>query len=401
MNQVLFEGRFLVNMISTLIHRSALQVQYGRMDWERLFRASDYHRVANIIYLGLLGNGDRISERWMNRFFDRYQEALVNGGSCEEAEREILTLLDMQKIPCVVLSSTTIRNLYELPETADLSPLRLYLSPEGYSLAKGYLIDLGYETTRTYPECGERMCRIAGLNIDIYRKLPFQTRYFEKGMRELTVRSQVRSGGESVRILSLEDRMVFRLASCSYQYVRDELLIRDMLDLFLYHKVWREKFDGNYVKKKLQEFRVDELADRLLRLAYMWFGEKEDKIYIQSIGQIEELSSFDILENRILNRGEFKKDHETDPQVLGLTRLLKKEEEKEMRKARRETRKRRWTERKRAWNRSLQWVFPDYKYMSTLYPTLEKIPFLLPLYWLFRGLRLLFGLLIKGGNQQS
>ena len=133
----------------------------------------------------------------------------------------------------------------------------------------------------------------------------------------------------------------------------------------------------------------------------MWFGEKEDKIYIQSIGQIEELSSFDILENRILNRGEFKKDHETDPQVLGLTRLLKKEEEKEMRKARRETRKRRWTERKRAWNRSLQWVFPDYKYMSTLYPTLEKIPFLLPLYWLFRGLRLLFGLLIKGGNQQS
>ena len=250
-------------------------------------------------------------------------------------------------------------------------------------------------------ECGERMCRIAGLNIDIYRKLPFQTRYFEKGMRELTVRSQVRSGGESVRILSLEDRMVFRLASCSYQYVRDELLIRDMLDLFLYHKVWREKFDGNYVKKKLQEFRVDELADRLLRLAYMWFGEKEDKIYIQSIGQIEELSSFDILENRILNRGEFKKDHETDPQVLGLTRLLKKEEEKEMRKARRETRKRRWAERKRAWNRSLQWVFPDYKYMSTLYPTLEKIPFLLPLYWLFRGLRLLFGLLIKGGNQQS
>ena len=63
MNQVLFEGRFLVNMISTLIHRSALQVQYGRMDWERLFRASDYHRVANIIYLGLLGTGDRISER--------------------------------------------------------------------------------------------------------------------------------------------------------------------------------------------------------------------------------------------------------------------------------------------------------------------------------------------------
>lgn len=400
MNQVLFEGRFLVNMISTLIHRSPLQVRYGRMDWERLFRASDYHRVANIIYLGLLGNGDRVTERWMNRFFDRYQESLVNGGNCEDAEREILTLLDLQKIPCVVLSSTTIRNLYELPEMADMSPLRLYFSPEGYSLVKGYLIDLGYETIRTYPECGERMFRVSGLNVDIYRKLPFQTRYFEKGMRELTLRSHVRSGGESVRILSVEDRMVFRLASCAYQYVRDELLIRDMLDLFLYHKAWREKLDSAYVKKKLQEFRIDGLADRLLRLSYMWFGEKEDKTYIQSTGEVEELTSFDILENRILNRGEFKKDHETDPQVLGLTKLLKKQEEKELRKVRRETRKKRWAERKRKWDRSLQWVFPDYKYMSTLYPTLEKIPVLLPLYWLFRGIRLLFGLL-KGGKQQS
>ena len=92
MNQVLFEGRLLVNMISTLLHKGALQVRYGRMNWERMFRTADYHRVANIIYLGLLGNGDLIPERWMSHFFDRYQEALVNGGTCETAEQEILPL---------------------------------------------------------------------------------------------------------------------------------------------------------------------------------------------------------------------------------------------------------------------------------------------------------------------
>ena len=69
MNQVLFEGRFLVSMISTMMHKGALQVRYGRMDWERMFRISDYHHVANIIYLGLLGNGGLVPERWMSRFF--------------------------------------------------------------------------------------------------------------------------------------------------------------------------------------------------------------------------------------------------------------------------------------------------------------------------------------------
>ncbi len=393
MNQVLFEGRLLVNMISTLIHKGALQVRYGRMNWERMFRTSDYHRVANIIYLGLLGNGGAVSERWMNRFFERYQESLINGGGCEAAEREILTLLDMEKIPCVVLSSTTIRGLYELQETADMSPLRLYLSPEAYTIVKGFLVDLGYETIQSYPEFGERMHRISGMNVDIYQKLPFKTKYYEKAMRDLSARARIRNGGITVRTLYPEDRMVFRLASVAYQYVTDGLLIRDMLDLFLFHRAWREQINHTYIKKRLHDFHIDVLADKILRLSYMWFGEKEDKEYLNTDDQPEDLSSFDTLEDRIFSRGEIGKEKENDPQALGLMRLLNKEEEIESRKARKETLQKKRAERKKARSRFFHWIFPDYKYMSSLYPTLEKMPFFLPFYWVFRGIRLLIGML--------
>ncbi|MCI8465827.1 MAG: nucleotidyltransferase family protein [Lachnospiraceae bacterium] len=398
MNQVLFEGRLLVNMISTLMHKGALQVRYGRMDWERMFRTADYHRVANIIYLGLLGNGGLVPERWMSRFFERYQEALANGGNCEASEQEILTLLDMEKVPCVVLSSTTIRGLYELAETADMSPLRLYMSTENYTLVKGFLVDLGYETIQNYSDCGERMHRISGMNVDIYQQLPFRTKYYEKGMRELTFRARVRTGGSSVRILYPEDRMVFRMASVAYQYTTDGLMLRDMLDLFLYHRAWREQLNHSYIKKKLQAFRVDILAEKLLRLSYMWFGEKEDKEYMSNEEQLEDLNAFDILENRIFSRGEIGKDRETDAQVVGLMRLLNKEEEKESRKAKKEMKIKRREERKKAHGRFLRWVFPDYKYMSGLYPALEKVPVLLPFYWISRGIRL-FIEMIKNRDQ--
>ncbi len=399
MNQVLFEGRFLVSMISTMIQKGSLHVRYGRMDWERLFRTADYHRVANIIYLGLLGNGGLVSERWMNRFFDRYQECLYNGDACEAGEKEVLTLLDMEEIPCIILSSSTVRGLYELSEMADLSPLRLYLDPENYVRVKGYLVDLGYETIQTYPEYGERMHRLSGLNVDIYRKMPFKTRYYEKGLRNLVLRARVRNGGKTVRILSAEDRLVYRLASAAYQYATDGLLIRDMLDLFLYHKAWRAHLDREYVMKKLQDFRIDMLAFKLLHLSYMWFGEKEDKEYIQSGESLEDVASFDVLENRIFSRGEDGKDNETDPQALGLMRRLQKDEEKELRRLRHQNFHRKMAERKRAVSRFFQWVFPDYKYMSALYPNLEKAPVLLPFYWLLRGMRLMMGML-KGGNRR-
>jgi len=401
MNQVLFEGRFLINIISILLHKSALQVRYGRMDWERLFRMADYHRIANMIYLGMLGNGGRVPDKWQNRFFERYQEALLSGENCETAEKEILALLDAENVPSVVLSSTTLRELYEIPETADLSPLRLYLSPEGYTLTKGYLVDLGYETIRSYPEFGERMYRPAGLCVDIYHKLPFKTRFYEKHMRELAIRSHIRNEGKSVRILSPEDRFLFRLASVAYQYVRDELLIRDMLDLFLYHRAWRKHLNNAYVQRRLQDFNTDGLADRLLRLSYMWFGVKEDRDYMQANGQaIEDPSSFDVMESRILTRGEVGKERESDPQALALAKLLKKEEDREYRKARLQRFKRKAAEKKKAIGRFMRWAFPEYKYMTALYPILEKLPILLPFCWVFRGLRLLLGML-KNGSRRS
>ncbi len=397
MNRVLFEGRFLINMINTLLQRGTLQVRYARMDWERIFRLADYNRVANIVYLGILGNGGRVPERWMNRFFDRYQEALQYGDSCEAAEREILALADMGKIPCVVLSSTTIRRLYDPSELADTSPLRLYLSPEGYEQLKGYLVDLGYETTWNYPEYGEHMSRISGFGVDIYHKLPFRTRFYEKGMRELSIRARIREGGETVRTLSADDRFVFRMASMAYRYVTNELLIREMLDLLLYHRAWRNYINEAYVKKKLQEFRVDGLADKLLRLAYMWFGGKEDKEYVQSLGQLEDTGAFDILESRIVSRGDDGKD--MDPQVLGLVRLMEKEDERERRKIKRQSLKRKFSEARAVIGRRIRWAFPEYKYMCALYPILEKAAVLLPLFWLLRGMRLLAGM-IKNGDQQ-
>ena len=74
-------------------------------------------------------------------------------------------------------------------------------------------------------------------------------------------------------------------------------------------------------------------------------------------------------------------------------RLLNKEEEIESRKARKETLQKKRAERKKARSRFFHWIFPDYKYMSSLYPTLEKMPFFLPFYWVFRGIRLLIGML--------
>lgn len=394
MNRLIFEGRFLVNMTGSIIRQDALRPVHGRLDWERMYRTADYHRIANIIYLGILGNGEHVPERWQERFFERYQEALRYSDICANAENEILTLLDMGEIPCIVLASCGIRGLYEIPEAAASSPLKLYLDSESYFLAKGYLVDLGYETDQYYTGFGERMKGGSGFHVEIYYKLPFITRLYEIQTLNLLAHASVRSAYQYVRVLSLEDRFVLRLATAAYHYATDGLIIRELLDIYLYYKSWQEQMNVEYIIQRLSAFNIGSLAQKLIQMSCMWFGTKEEGVF----GEMpEDMGVFDVLENRILSRGAITK--ETDTQAICLARLIQQAEDRDKRRQKIERIKKKIGEHWGKVRRRVRWVLPERQYMCALYPVLERLPVLLPICWLRRDVRLLLGILTGRGRQ--
>lgn len=383
MNRLLFEGRSLVEIVASVIRQDDGHVPFSRLDWERMYRLADYHRVANTVYLGLLGHRETVPDRWRDRFFQRYQESLLFGENCQEALKEVLTWLDMREISCTVLVSESIRELYKLPETADNSPVQIFLDEDKYFLAKGYLIDLGYETDKTYKGFGERMRKVRGVTIILYHRLPFRTSKYEKYMVRILESAQIREPYENIWMLPVESELTYRMAGVAYRYVTDELTLREMLELFLFHRQWRDEIEEDALQKRLEEFKIDGLAYKLLEIAYMWFGEKSDPYLLK---RNEDISVYDPLEERILTRGILNK--ENDEQAIRLQKLIEKEIAREKKEENRSLRNERigkfWTAQKR----KLKWAFPDYHYMSSIYPAVEKIPILLPVYWIIRGLRL-------------
>ena len=97
-NQNFYEGRILVNMAASVMRQDDLKPLHGNLDWERLFRVADYNKISNLIYLAILGNNEKMPERWKTRFYERYSDILKFNESCTEGEREILVLLELKKI---------------------------------------------------------------------------------------------------------------------------------------------------------------------------------------------------------------------------------------------------------------------------------------------------------------
>lgn len=390
MNQLLFEGRSLVGIVSSIIRQDTMRVMYNRLDWERMYRIADYHNVSNIVYLGVLGKGDILPEKWRDRFFKRYQEALLFGENCEEAVKEVLTWLDMKDISCTVLTSHSVRNFYKIPEAADNSPLQILMDREKFYLARGYLIDLGYEVNQTYDGYGERFDRVSGVPVILYYKLPFRTLGYARGMAHLLEEARIREPFHHIRELSVESEYLFRMARVVYRYVTDELTLREVLDLYLCHQAWREELDRERIQKRLAVFFIDSLAEKMLRIAYMWFGDKKDDYFTD---QPEDMSVYDILEDRLLTKGIV--NGEKDEQALRLQRMIQKEINRERRREERKQFVDRMEKFRENAEKKLKWLFPDYHYMASIYPAVERVPILLPVFWIFRCLRLLWRVLVK------
>lgn len=390
MNRLLFEGRSLVGIVSSIIRQDDRKVAYARLDWEDMYRLSDYHKVANIVYLGLLGYREIIPDKWMDRFFKRYQESLQFGENCDESFKEVLTWLDMREVSCTILTSESVRGFYKIAEAADNSPIQIFLDEEEYYLAKGYLIDLGYETDEAYKGYGERLRKVPHVSIILYRKLPFRTAKYEKNMIKLLETAQIKEPYSYIWEFPRDSEFLYRLAGASYRYVTDELTLREVLELLLCHKAWKDEIDEEMLWKRLDEFRIDSIAEKILDVAYMWFGEKDDHYLIH---QTEDMSVYDILEDRLLTRGLVNR--EKDDQALKLQSLIQKEIEKEKKAEGIDIRKEKIQKEIKDIERKMKWIFPDRHYMSSIYPTVEKIPVLLPVFWVIRGLRILWRTLMK------
>ena len=390
MNQLLFEARSLVGIVSSIIRQDDLHIMHSRLDWGNIFRLADYHNVANVVHLGILGYGDKLPEKWKDRFFERYQESLLFNKNCKNSIDEVLTWLDMRDISCTILTSESLRDYYQIPEVAANSPIEILLDDEDYFLAKGYLIDLGYEADQEYKGMGELFRRLSGVSVVLYQHLTFKTAKYRKHLSKVMETACEKEPYNNILMLPPESEFLFRMAEAAYRYTIDELTLREVMDLLLFYQVWNERIDMADIMKSLAKLQVDGLSEKILRISHMWFG-KPGLSYFEEVP--EDMSAYDVLENRLLTKGVI--NNETDPQAIKLKGKIQKEMDRDGREDARERQKEKLKEYMDKVKKKMKWVFPDFHYMTSIYPSLEKLPVLLPLFWIMRDIRLLLRMIRK------
>lgn len=380
-----YEARYLLGIISSVINQTEMPRTVRNLRWEYVYRLADYHNVANVVYYGVLGLEKDISDKWKNKFYEKYQEVLLIQERFRSAEEVLMWQMEKNQIHAMFLKDSVLCRCYEPREIRSLKAVNLLVEKEKSLAIHAFMKDMDYGLMENRRNKGLIYYRIPRTTVMYQTDLGLNTKDMKKYF-DFPIKSVSRSQGKKyIHELTEDEFFVYFLSDLVYQYASGNIDICGMMDLWTYYKKYGEALDWIYIKKELKKINISTFSHHLLYLSYLWFGEESDKVGNTGLvgrelnpvqkeegdwsqGLYSESEIYNAMEEYILTKG--KDGREVSSTLLP---LIKEVLDFYVRDRRKE-----WFHKK------FEFIFPDREYMEKMYPGLRKKRFLLPFYWMKR-----------------
>ena len=321
-------------------------------DWNAVFRQSKRHHVVNLILSGIAICNASAETAEENEFF-LYGCAELARHEAQLRELDILyRLFEENGIEYMPLKGAVVKPLYPSPEWRSMSDADILIREEQYDRVRPIMLSLGYsEETESdheyiwdkpnalHLELHKRV--IPSYNADYYA-------YFGDGW------SRAHRVGKSCRFqFTDEDLFVYLFAHMAKHYRDGGIGLKHITDLYVYRNV-RSHMDEAYIEQQMKELQLHRFYVNILRLLRVWFEEGDDDPVTDTITDAVFQSGAYGTRSKHLLSGAVR-----EAELSGSSRCVERGK----------------------WCRIL---FPSY-----LYPTLKRIPMLLPFAWIHRGVSLI------------
>ncbi len=369
-----YEERYLMTLLSSVMNQKETPAPLRYLNWEKLFRIADYHRVAHIVHYGIMGLDEEIPQPVRQRFFDKYLESVHRIERLHSAERQIQTIFEKREINCFFLNYADIVKCYPIEEMCCRESVEIGLKKKDTVSVKTIFLEADFEEryTEVY---GELYYKIPGNKVLCFSHIMFFSKPMQKLYINLFRALPKKNGFNYIREMNPTEMYLFFICRLTDSYARGDISLNQIVDFWVFYKTYGEVFAWPYIYEQLKKLKIAEFAEHLEYLTLRWLGTGAG---------IENMEIYDAMESYIFSKG--AEGREISAQLLPLITKV----------ADCYARDRRAEELKRL----VAWMFPDRSYMETIYPMLEKTGIFLFFFWILRlgryGLRVVVNGMEKG-----
>lgn len=325
-------------------------------DWERALKFAKKHSIIPLIYYGAMHSGTEIPEGVAKHM----ELATYNSVSVDQNQlyciNKLVDAFKADSIDFVLLKGAVIKPLYKKTEMRTMGDADILIKTEQYERIVPIMNRLGYlpgvESNHEYVWDKKNM-----LHVELHKMLiPSYNKdyyaYFGDGWRL----AKKYDGSEFK--MSDEDTFVYIFTHFAKHYRDAGIGIRHITDIYVYLKA-KPGLDMQYIKRELKKLQLLQFFTNVVQTLNVWFENGTETEPTKHITRfIFESGVYGTYDKSVIS--EAVKQTEGHSVNGGKLKLF------------------------------ISNVFPSFKRMSSKYSILNKLPFLLPVFWVTRWFSLLF-----------
>lgn len=358
MGNIEAEKTYLIELISDVLHDRQVQDPPENLDWDKLYRLAVHHHISNMAYYGIrqLRGADQPSPELTELFKMDYKKGMAREATQHITVEKVLQIFEDNQIECMPVKGYLLKYLYPSPDMRVMADIDILFKDEKTSKVKDLLIGLGFELKSAVGN-QDVYYKKPFMNIEMHRSLVIAESPYYDYFCHVWDRAKLKDGSQCIYELSHEDFFVYVMAHLAKHYMVAGTGIRSIIDIWLYIERYKNEMNWEYTNAELEKIDLMAFTKNICGLGDVWFGGARSNDLYQEMGDF------------IISGGVYGLSQRAQLVTLinnaGATKNI--------------------TQGKYRYIMQLLFLKPDN--MKIIYPILNKYPFLLPAFWLHRGVK--------------
>lgn len=348
--------RGIIDLVKAGVTEKSVSLSQS-FDWEQAFKMALKHQIVPMLYYGVKNSKLNVPADILSKLeLAAFSSVAVSSKQMYTLE-EVFEAFEKNGIEYMPLKGSVLKSLYPKPEMRQMGDADILIKPKQYDKIKPIMLELGFEEKiesdheLNWVKKGILLLELHKRLIPSYNKDYYA--YFGDGWR------LARKTETSRFEMSDEDNLIYMFTHYAKHYRDGGIGIRHLVDFYVFLNT-KKDINKAYIEKELKKLQLFEFYKNSMRTLSVWFEEAES----------DEITDF--MTSKIMGSGSYGT---TDAHIISSAVKTSKTAK---------------TEKVIKLKKIFDMVFIPYKNMKQLYPSLKKLPFLLPIMWIIRLVNTIF-----------
>lgn len=359
MNNVLNTNeKYIILLLKSILNNSIPPEKPEDVSFEKIYSLAKYHNIDNMLFYAI----NKLKNKPSSELLKIWKERCYKGISRDLIQKmeldKILGSFEKNKIKNIVLKGFELKKLYPKSDMRFMSDIDILISKKDAEKVSLIMTELGYKIISYGKEKDDVYFKDPIMNVEIHNAL-FDVQYKEYNslFKTLDKMEKIIPKTKYQYNFSDEDFFLFLFVHTVKHYLSYGIGIRVVMDIYIYLKAKEKILNWEYINDSLNKLKLYDFFKVFNHFIKVWFeDEKENEIDIE-IGKY------------IFRSGTY--GNEKNNRLNSLLLIGGKNSSQNKAKS------------------ILSIIFPNLELMQVGYPILKSFPFLLPIFYVIRGIKII------------